>query len=122
MAKLQKKPKTILLTKKFGKKLETVDQVLRSTQYGRSGFLNLKVPYPFSVGDELEYRYEQYSILKTLIKQLLQTYVPIQERSVFLQYIDKSPMEDLISTIQRNPYLTSTLLVNINIEDLMLCI
>jgi len=120
MPKLQKKPKHILLTKEFSEELEYLSKVLLQTQKERRGILNLQIPFPYSVGDELEFRYKEFTRLSLLCHIIINQYVPEAERMKYRHELLLSPLQILIQNTDRAKLERISHTMKIYIDDLAL--
>ena len=99
--KLEKKPTNILLTSDFQLELKFLNKLLLKTQGQRRGILNLKIPYPFSVGDELEFRYKKFNEQLIFCKELIHEFIPIDQQKVYLNKLEYSPIQLLMQNIDQ---------------------
>ena len=90
-----KKRLQIFFPKQFARTIKEGQQILLTTQKEHNRFFLNKIPLPYSIGNEIEFRFCQYKELKKLIIEIINEFIPESERDKYLVLIPQSPIEIL---------------------------
>jgi hypothetical protein len=99
--------KLISFTNTFCKEIDLLNKLLKDSQLERKKYLFYEIPYPYSVGNELEFRYNNFEQLQYLLKEIINDYVPDEIKERYLKRISVSPIDILI----KNLYVKSEVLI-----------
>lgn len=91
----EKKRLQIFYPKDFVKIIKSGQQTLLVTQKEHKRFFLNKIPTPISIGNEIEFRFQQYKELKELLIKIINDFIPERDRERYLALIPQSPIEIL---------------------------
>ncbi len=69
--------------------------IFKRTQHQSFRFFLNKIPVPYSIGSEIQFRFIEYRKLKDLVMDLINNFVPELMRNEYLILIPLSPLETL---------------------------
>ncbi len=69
--------------------------ILTETQKDHFRFFLNKIPHPYSMGNEIQFRFEEYKQLKLLLKEIIEKFIPYLEQEKYVLRIPVSPIEFL---------------------------
>ena len=90
-----KKRLQIFFPPDFVKIIKNGQNLFILTQKEHDRFFRNKIPRPYSMGNEIEFRFLKYQELKEDFKEVIYKYVPEAKRQFYLAHLPESPMEIL---------------------------
>lgn len=94
----KKKKKQIYLTEMFYNQLEDITKLLFETQPERK-ILKRLIPYPYSAGDEIEFRYNAYDDMRLICFEIINQ-LPYKKRLELINKIPDSPLQKIIKEFE----------------------
>lgn len=90
-----KEPRQTAWRPEFLPVLKKAQEFFKTHQTEFMRYWRTKIPMPYSMGNELEFRFWQYDIQKKLLTKIILEYVPADKQKELLESLPKSPIEEL---------------------------
>jgi len=91
----ERRRRAIIFSLAFSEEIDSIKKLLKDSREDRKKYLK-ELPYPYIEGFEIEFRYYGFEQLQRLLKEIINDFVPMELKELYLKKILLSPIDKLV--------------------------
>ena len=91
----ERRRRAIIFSLAFSEEIDSIKKLLKDSREDRKKYLK-ELPYPYIEGFEIEFRYYGFEQLQRLLKEIINDFVPMELKELYLKKIILSPIDKLV--------------------------